>query len=713
MQKRLDRQNETAEREEAEAEDAEKIAAREEREAVDAAAIAEKEEREARAAETDAEREQREADEAQAIAEREELEAKIAEQRALAEEEEARVAVEAAEREKEEARVAREKALAEEEDVARARTAKEQAARRLEEAIESGDDKAIADARAANDEAAAELAREIEEARVAREKALAEEEEARVAMEEAAREQEEAREARENAERERQEAQTALKNAERETAEAQAAQKLAQKERAEAIRAREAAEKEQAEAVAAKEQAAKERAEAIEERAKADAMREQAQQMMSDMQQAKEQYASAPQKVLETEVRDLQTQLDAAQAELTQAHEQQQAREVVGRTRGGKRVQHARVNEIGAFTGFVSTSEEEDENDDAWLDDNQLGGPPSPGAGVYRPGRLVLTMRRCTKVLVADRTGTSDPYCLLAMGAEDLFHRLENPKTAHDDPHFPQGGKWLRTETVKECLNPVFEQQFTVPFAGGAAESLSNLELRVQLFDWDRVGKNDFLGEATFHLGKAFAQGWAEGRTLELERSFIDLEGRVPRDYVRLSPYRYRCSQPHAGIHACAAGEKAGRENCEERARGETWRRRGERADPPGARARARAGVPAVWPLRAERAVCPRLKDQRCLSHHASYGSVLARESPCSNSGGLVPEDHASAACQCARCRPIPSALAVTGSSFASAGSLCRCQTSARRSRSPQSRLQKHRRPNLQHPPKVKSRPGRPQAPAE
>eukprot|EP01125_Pyxidicula_operculata_P017516 TRINITY_DN6133_c0_g1_i1.p1 TRINITY_DN6133_c0_g1~~TRINITY_DN6133_c0_g1_i1.p1 ORF type:complete len:340 (-),score=54.09 TRINITY_DN6133_c0_g1_i1:758-1777(-) len=82
-----------------------------------------------------------------------------------------------------------------------------------------------------------------------------------------------------------------------------------------------------------------------------------------------------------------------------------------------------------------------------------------------------------------DLFGKSDPYLELSRVTED--------------------GKWImfhRTEVVKNTLDPIW-LSFTIPLAkvnGGDNER----PIRVQCYDWDKVGSPDFIGEYTASLNQ-------------------------------------------------------------------------------------------------------------------------------------------------------------------------------------------------------------------
>ena len=515
-----------AAKESEEADAADVLAAKEAEEARRAEMLAEKEETEAMLAERAAAKEADEAEEAAADAMREEAEAEAAEALAAEEEREAREAQEAAAKEQEEAKLAMEKAAAEEADVIEARKAKVNAEATLEALQLSNpeDSAAIEAAEAAVAKAEADLQREEAEHREAVEVAERETAEAREATALAAKEMREAAEARGQAEVERQEAAAAAARALAEKKEAEEARETADRERQEAREAKMLAEKEAIEARDAMALAKRERAEADEARQHADQVREEAEQLKVALAEAQvnQQRESAQR---EHDYKLLQGEMDKNREQL-----EAERRQFEDRRKSNK-------------TPYWDDDDDDDEDE---ADLALLAGVPAAPAPAV--GRLVVTIERCTNVIVADKSGTSDPYCLVGVGVSSLFDTLHIPKKQHKDELFPKKGHWLRTDKVERNLNPVFNESFTIAMpaqqqqqhlAGGGG-GVDPVLLKIQLFDWDRIGTNDFLGECTVDLAKVMGGGgggggggWEEGFERTLTKGFSDYGGKVPAEHVK------------------------------------------------------------------------------------------------------------------------------------------------------------------------------------
>ena len=80
-------------------------------------------------------------------------------------------------------------------------------------------------------------------------------------------------------------------------------------------------------------------------------------------------------------------------------------------------------------------------------------------------------------VRVADANGFSDPYALVFVGKN-------KPK---------------KTKIVKKSLNPVWEETFEFPF------TRHDKTLQVQVWDWDAIGSDDFLGLVHIDLSPVMA----------------------------------------------------------------------------------------------------------------------------------------------------------------------------------------------------------------
>jgi Ca2+-dependent lipid-binding protein len=92
-------------------------------------------------------------------------------------------------------------------------------------------------------------------------------------------------------------------------------------------------------------------------------------------------------------------------------------------------------------------------------DENQL--PPS------EEWQINLHLMEATNLPSADSNGLSDPYC--------LFTILNTKITA-------------KSKKIEKTLNPKWDEKFRIPI-----QSLNSDILRIEVFDWDKVGKDDKL----------------------------------------------------------------------------------------------------------------------------------------------------------------------------------------------------------------------------
>jgi Ca2+-dependent lipid-binding protein len=82
-------------------------------------------------------------------------------------------------------------------------------------------------------------------------------------------------------------------------------------------------------------------------------------------------------------------------------------------------------------------------------------------------GTLEVRLLKAAQLVAKDIGGSSDPYCTLSVG-----------KTKQ------------RSKVVKKSLEPVFDQSFRFSITDASKD-----EIVLEMFDWDRVGKNDKLGD--------------------------------------------------------------------------------------------------------------------------------------------------------------------------------------------------------------------------
>lgn len=491
MSERLQEAKERANKELEDATIADKTAAKELEEARRAQLVADKQNYGAMLAGQAASKEEKEAQEAALIAAREEEEAAQADQLANQEELEARQAAEIAEQEQKEAEEAKLKAEAEGADVIKAQATCETRRAALRAAQQSGDATAIAQSEAALQEAEDELTREQAEYDEAKKEAEREAAEAAAAAAVAEKEMREAKEARRQAEQEKQEAEEAARRLAKEETEAKHAREAADQAAEEARIAQQKADKESEEARIAVEIAKRERAEADEALAEVERVRAENRKLYEEMLQREEKSAEQAEhlKTVEEQILASREKLEADKRASVKEHE-------------------LRLRSVWG--------------DDEDIDDVDIlhGCPTAPAAGA----RLLVTIVGCADVIAADSSGTSDPFCVLGVGHASTLDTLAIPKRQYRDDQFPTGGKWLRTATVDKSLDPVFDEEFSVPIPPPVQDC--PLLLKIQVYDWDRIGSNDFLGEVEIDLATVIRYESGFDRTVT--KSLNDRSARVP-----------------------------------------------------------------------------------------------------------------------------------------------------------------------------------------
>ncbi|KAL0484269.1 Rho GTPase-activating protein ArhGAP [Acrasis kona] len=115
-----------------------------------------------------------------------------------------------------------------------------------------------------------------------------------------------------------------------------------------------------------------------------------------------------------------------------------------------------------------------------------------------------------SSLLAADANGFSDPFVEIYL--------------AHEDPKLRKKNK-LKTKTILKSLNPVWGEEFRFEVPHMDPE---DIQLKFKIYDWDKIGKNDYLGYVDFGIkDKTLYQNEYNSFTLDVKEGQGTLTIRV------------------------------------------------------------------------------------------------------------------------------------------------------------------------------------------
>ena len=167
---------------------------------------------------------------------------------------------------------------------------------------------------------------------------------------------------------------------------------------------------------------------------------------------------------------------------------------------------------------------------------------------------LAVTVHGARGLVAADRGNTSDPFVVISL----------------------DGGEEQRTDVRKKTLSPQWDTQLRLRLPmPGAANTRPDLICRV--FDWDKVGDNDFLGEARIPAAawqasdgsqNAFQLGIRTGGGRSKREAAMKITGEVTLSFLTSDPPPLEAQGHAADASSAAVAAPAPPEKKEKKKRG-------------------------------------------------------------------------------------------------------------------------------------------------
>jgi hypothetical protein len=172
-----------------------------------------------------------------------------------------------------------------------------------------------------------------------------------------------------------------------------------------------------------------------------------------------------------------------------------------------------------------------------WLDSSLVPAPSPESEPVDSPGTNTAVEQTDADIIVQQGTHFKTTVQIRVLQCDHLVPDENNHTTS--DPYVrlaagtkPVGGKWVhKTSVKKEELCPRWSEEnvFSVVVEADATGAATG-QLHLQVMEWDKIGKDDFLGEVSVDLAMIMSEG--DDAVVEWEGSLLDPEGKVSKKGV-------------------------------------------------------------------------------------------------------------------------------------------------------------------------------------